>query len=47
MSNTSGAVDWPFCALAAETSSALEPSGLAELILMFGYFFSKPSMMAP
>ena len=47
MSKTSGAVSWPFCALAAETSSAEEPSGLAELMVIFGYFFSKPAMILP
>jgi hypothetical protein len=47
MSKTSGAVDWPFCDLAAATSSALEPFGFAELIVIFGYFFSNPAMILP
>ena len=45
-SKTSGALDLPFCWLAALISSWLAPSGWAEVILM-PYLSSKPLMMLP
>ena len=47
MSTTSGAFAPVPCDLIAATSSAEEPFGFCDVILIFGYFFSKPAMILP